>query len=145
MGEYNEEIFTLLRSVLPGDQEIPTRAFELLRGRFLDYVPNKSMQCVYPATPDFAGLSGNVENGIVAAAVDQAFIAFAALTSGRLCNPLTLNTTAIRPIPADGGNFTVDVRLRHLSKSILAMDAKVLNQDNKTAMTCTTTLLVARR
>jgi acyl-CoA synthetase (NDP forming) len=50
----------------------------------------------------------------------------------------------MRPIPADGKPFSVEARLRHRSKSIIAVDAKVINSAGKTAQTCTSTLLVSR-
>lgn len=145
MGEYNDEIMGLLATVLPKDVILPSRTFRHLRGRFLDYLPNKSMECSFPATVDFAGLSGEVENGILADAINHVFVAFATLTAGQLCKPVTLNCTAIRPVVTDGGAYTIEARLRYRSKSIIAIDAKLVNQDGKTAMTGTSTLMVARK
>ena len=146
MSEYHAEFMHLLGKSMAeyGKMEMPPRITEELRPRFLDHVPNKALICVFPAQPRFANPMGLLQGGILASAFDFVFGAMAFLTAARPCTSVTMNLTFIRPLPADDKEFTIDVRLRALTRNMIFLEGKALDAGEKTVATAMMTMQVLK-
>jgi len=144
MTEYHEEIMQQLSDALPkgADLTLPPPCFTKMDGLFLDYVPEHSMLCSFPAKQDYGNPLGHVQGGFIAAAIDNTFGPFSLLITGKPCASVTMNLAFIRPLKAGAGDMTVEARLLQQTKSLLFLNAKVSNAEGRTVCTASTTMVI---
>jgi acyl-coenzyme A thioesterase PaaI-like protein len=143
--EYHEEVLAQLKGCVQGlGYAVPPRAFEELQPRVLDYVPKKLLSCTFLAEERFANPMYQLFGAYLTMAFDVSFGMFAMLTAERPCATVTLDTHFIRPLPANGQPFTVQVRLRALNRSMVFLEGVAVNHEEKAVATATTTMNVVR-
>lgn len=145
MSQCHDAVINALKSAIPPGMtvEVPPRQFREMRGNFTGYTPNKTLACAFPAQEQHANCLGQVSGGALAAAVDNTYNAFGFLVAKRPCELITMDMSYIRPMAADSGIFSVEARLRAKSRSVLFMEAKVMNDEGKTVATSTATVTIA--
>jgi len=144
MTEYHQEICRELAKAAGPElsANIPPQSFSQMDGVFLDYMPDHSMLCSFPAKAAYANPMGLVQGGFIAAAIDNTFGPFAMLLTRKPCASVTLNLSYIRPIQAGEGDMTVEVRLLQQTRSLLFLNAKVSTPEGRTACTATSTMVI---
>lgn len=145
-NDYQEEVLEALAAAAPAEANLnlPPAVFEELRPRILDYVPRKLITLTFAAEPRFGDPRKYLSGAYFTMTFDLAFSMLALLTARRPCACLTLNTSFIRPLPADEAPFTVEARVRALTGSVLFLEAKASNEDDKTLVTATSTMNVLK-
>lgn len=146
MDEFEREIVATMHSLLAESTNpapaLPPPVFKHMRGRIVDYVEGETMICAFPALAEYANPAGLVQGGIIAAAIDNTFGPLSLLATRKPCSTLNLNTTFVRPIAAGDGEMTVEARVRAVTRALVFLEAKVADQDGRTAVTATSTMLV---
>jgi uncharacterized protein (TIGR00369 family) len=146
MGDFEQEIVATMQSLLAESTNpapaLPPPAFKRMQGRIVDYVEGELMICAFPALAEYANPAGLVQGGFIGAAIDNTFGPLSLLVTRRPCSTLNLNTTFVRPITAGDGDMTVEARVRALTRALVFLEAKVADQDGRTAVTATSTMLV---
>ncbi|HNR31288.1 MAG TPA: PaaI family thioesterase [Candidatus Hydrogenedentes bacterium] len=142
-----DELYAKLRGRVgdDGGLTIPPVIVAELRPRLLDHTPGESIRCAFPAQERFANPMGMLQGGIIAAAFDFVFGMLAFLTLERPCASVTMNLTYLRPLPADGAEFTVEVCMRAAMRSLAFLEGSVCDGNGKTIATATTTMNVPRQ
>ena len=140
----NQRILSEMRALTPEGTSltIPPPIFEELRPHFVQYVPHRLLKLVVVAQEQYADPAGNVQAGIVAAAFDAAFSTMAFLASARPATTLSLETSCIGPIPADGNEITIEVFLRARTRSLVFLDGAAHTSEGQLAATGKATLTV---
>lgn len=122
--------------------EIPPKVFVEMGAEITDYVRNQSMTVSMPAPERYAGPTGMLQGGIIAAAFDNAFGPFAYLTAKRPCVTTDLHITYLRPIKTGSGKITVEVTLRAKTRRFVFMDGVVYNGAGKPAAKAAMTVAI---
>lgn len=143
--KFHDEVLAQLAGTVQGlGFAVPSRAFEELQPRVLEYVPKKLLACTFLAEARFANPMHQLFGAYLTMAFDVSFGMFAMLAAECPCATVTLDTHFIRPLPANGQPFTVQVRLRALNQSIVFLEGVAVNQEEKAVATATTTMNVVR-
>lgn len=145
MTERTNELYERLRGGAGAGLTIPPRIVEELRPRFLDIGPQGPITCAFPAQERFANPMAMLQGGIVAAAFDFVFGTLAFLATERPCASVTMNLAYIRPLPADGGEFTVEVHMRSVMRSMVFLEGTARDANGNIVATATTTMNVPRQ
>jgi uncharacterized protein (TIGR00369 family) len=142
--EGHEAVAAELRRILPADSgvEIPPAAFETLGAEFIEYAPGGKLSATFAANPAFANPMGVFLGAAVSAALDVLFGSLAFLESRQACTTVTLETTFVRPIFADGNRFRCEVNLRAKTKRFIFLEGRAFNYENKLAATATSTMVI---
>ena len=140
----NQRIISELRTLTPEgmDLTIPPPIFEELRPHFVQYVPHRLLKMVVPAQQQFANPSGNLQGGILTAAFDAAFGVLAFLSSTRPATTVTLETSYIGPVAADGEEVTIEVLLRARTRSMVFLDGTAHTNEGQLAATAKATFSI---
>ncbi|MCP4643375.1 MAG: PaaI family thioesterase [bacterium] len=121
--------------------EIPPRVFREMGGTIVDYVRNRSMRVTFPVRPEYAGPTGAMQGGMIAAAFDNAFGPFCYLVAKRPCLTVSMETSYMRTVPTDEeGTLVVEVRLRAKTRTLLFLEAEAFNGGGKLVATAKTSL-----
>lgn len=139
-----EAIAAHMRRNLPKDApvQLPPPAFNTFGAEFTEYAPGGVLKATFLANPSLANPVGVVLGAAVGAAVDILFGSFAYMETGVPCTTVTMETTFVRPIIADGGRYRCEVSLRAKTKRFMFLEGRAFTQDHRLAMTSTTTMLL---
>lgn len=147
MTDQHEQLLDRLRELFSGSLpvSIPPRVFEELGLRLTKYDPGKVLVVTAPALEKFCNPMGSYPGGMLGAVFDAAFCTMAYLVAERPCTTAQMEMQFMRPLPADGKSFTVEVRLRALRNSMLFLEGRALDRDKRLIATAGTTLLVLKQ
>lgn len=146
MPDPHESILEALRAAAASDPPVvmPPAAFDALQVHFKDHHAGRTLLCAFPAQPHFANSAGCVHAGILSAAFDIAFTSLALLETRRPVSPITMEASFVRPLPADGRPFDIQVRIKAKTRSVLFLDGRASNPDGKTVATAGATMSVLK-
>lgn len=142
MADPHEAVLETLRRILPGDPplRVPPDIFTEFGVRVTAHTPGRSLACAFPAQARFANPAGFLQGGILVAAFDIAFGTLAFLEAGRACATITVESSFLRPLAADGREFQVRVRLTAKTRTVLFLDGRARGPNGKTIATAGTTM-----
>jgi len=142
MIESYEELMAQLREYVPEGAkiELPPLVMNELDMRFIKYEPQKYMVCAFPAQRRFANPMHVYQGGVVGAAFDVVFGAFAMLLTKKPCTTVTMETAFMRPLYASGEDFTIDVRMRAVHKNFIFLEGYGKDPNAKLFATASTTM-----
>lgn len=130
------------REIPPGAGiRIPPPAFSTLGAEFTEYAPGGALKATFHADPAFANPLGTYLGAAIGAAMDVIFGSMAYLETRQPCTTVTMETTFVRPIIADGGRYLCEVNLRAVTRRFVFLEGKAYSQTGKLAMTATSTML----
>jgi len=109
---------------------------------FLEYAPGGCLKASFPASTAFANPVGVFLGAATGAAMDVLFGSLAYLETRVPCTTVTMETTFIRPILADGRSFRCEVSVRAKTKRFVFLEGRAFGPENKLAMTSTTTMVL---
>lgn len=136
----HEDIIERLRALAPEAvrAQLPPAIFAEMGLRLAEYKEGRGLTCGFPAQARFANPWGLYQGGALMAAFDIAFGCLATLELHTACTTLSMESAFVRPLPADGAEFLVQVRLRAKTKSVLFMEGKARGAGGRTVATATT-------
>lgn len=133
-----------MRRGIPLDSgiQIPPPAFETLGAQFLEYAPGGILTATFVADPAFANPVGVYLGAAISAGLDVLFGSMAYMETRKACTTVTLETSFVRPIFADGNRYRCEVNIRAKTKRFVFLEGKAFNHENKLCSTATTTMLI---
>src|SRR5690606_33374532 len=87
---------------------------------------------------------GQLSSGVVMAAFDIAFSALALLEANRMVSTVTVESSFVRPVTADGRLFEVHARIKAKTRSVVFLDGRASTTEGKTAATAGATMAVIK-
>jgi acyl-coenzyme A thioesterase PaaI-like protein len=124
--------------------QIPPKVFEGMDAEVVRHIKNKSLAIRLPAKEWYAGPTGFMQGGMIAAAFDNAFGPFSYLVARRPCVTQSLDVRYMRPVPAGSGFLEVEVSLVAKTRTTLFLEGRALIGGSKLAATASTVMAVLR-
>jgi uncharacterized protein (TIGR00369 family) len=147
MVDQHDQLLETLRELFSGGLpvSIPPKIFDELGLRLTKYDAGKVLVVSAPASEKFCNPMGSYQGGVLGAVFDAAFGTMAFLIAERPCTTAQMEMQFMRPLPADGRTFTVEVRLRALRNSMLFLEGRALDRDKRQVAAASTTMLVLKQ
>lgn len=144
MDELGREILERIRSLVPEGTEfdIPPPIVEDMEVSFRSFDPGRSLVLDVPLFPRYAGPTGMVQGGIIAAAFDDAYGPLAYLTAGAFAVTVTLDLSFVRPLPVSAGRMEVEVRVVERTRRLVFLEGSARNPEGKLVATSRTEMMV---
>ncbi len=139
-----EAVSEEMRRGMPEDSGIvlPPPAFTALGAEFLEYAPGGMLKATFLADPAFANPMGIYLGAAIGAGLDVLFGSMAYMETRQPCTTVTMETSFVRPIYADGNRYRCEVNLRAKTKRFVFLEGKAFNFENKLCTTATSTMLI---
>jgi len=116
---------------------LPPPCFIEMKGKYVDYVRNKSLTVSFPVQAHFANPTGAMQGGFITAAFDNVLGPLSYLIAKKPAVTLDLTTNYIRPIMV-GDVITIQAHLVGKGFATMHMSAEARNQKGKLIATATT-------
>lgn len=139
-----EAIVAEMKRALPVDSDIliPPPAFAHMGAEFQEYTRGGALRASFPASHAFANPMGVYLGAATGAAIDVLFGALAFLETGAACTTISMESSFIRPIFADGRRYVAEVRVVQRTKRLVFLEGLARNPEGKTAVTAKTTMMI---
>ena len=121
---------------------LPPAAFAALGAEFTEYVPGTRLKASFHADPAFANPLGVYLGAAIGAGLDVLFGSMAYMETRLPCTTVTMETTFVRPIIADGARYHGEVSLRAKTKRFVFLEGKAFNHEGKLCATATSTMVI---
>lgn len=144
MSESHDEILGRMAERAPQGVNVtlPPRIAEELGPRFTELVDGERLTAAYPAQPRHANPMGVLQGGILGAAIDHCMGSLAFYSTHHPCASVTFNLTFIKPLPADGREYTVTAFLRARTRSLAFLEGEARDAENNLLATATSTVRI---
>jgi acyl-coenzyme A thioesterase PaaI-like protein len=124
--------------------EIPPKVFEGMDAEVIAHTKNRLLAIRLPVMEWYAGPTGFMQGGMIAAAFDNAFGPFSYLVARRPCVTQSLDVRYMRPVPAGSGFLEVEVSLVAKTRTTLFLEGRALIGGSKLAATASTVMAILR-
>lgn len=140
----HDAVSAALQQEIPQDSGmlIPPPAFETLGAEFIEYAPGGVLKATFVADRALSNPVGVYLGAAIGAGLDVLFGSMAYMETRRPCTTVTLETTFVRPIFADGQRYRCEVNVRAKTKRFVFLEGKAFNYENRLSATATTTMLI---
>lgn len=127
------------------DAEIPPPVIRAMEAEVREWEPGQRVVMSFPTLDRYAGPTGFVQGGVLAAAFDNAFGPVAYTAAGTLVVSVALSVTFVRPLPVSAGRFDVDAELVEVTRRFAFVRGEARSPDGRLLATCTSELVAAPR
>lgn len=121
--------------------EIPPPVVRAMEAEIREWEPGRRVVMVFPTLERYAGPTGFVQGGVLAAAFDNAFGPVAYSAAGGLVVSVGLSVTFLRPLPVAAGRFTVEAELVDATRRFAFVRGEAQSPDGRLLATCTSELV----
>lgn len=144
MDDLDREILGRIRSLVPDgmDFELPPPILRDMEVSFRSFEPGRSLTMDVPLFERYAGPTGMVQGGVIAAAFDDAYGPLAYLTAGAFAVTVTLDLSFVRPLPVSAGSMEVEVRVVENTRRLVFLEGSARNPEGKLVATSRTEMLI---
>lgn len=136
-----ERLIRDLRELLgPGPELLPPVVRDM-EAEVREWEPGRRIVMGFPTLPRYAGPTGVVQGGVLAAGFDSAFGPVAYTAAGGLVATVTLSVSFVRPVSVEEGHFTVEAELVDATRRFAFVRGEARRPDGRLVATGTSELV----
>lgn len=123
--------------------KIPPPVVRAMEADIREWEPGRRIVMAFPTLERYAGPTGFVQGGVLAAAFDNAFGPVAYTAVGRMVVSVGLSVSFVRPVPVSVGHFLVEAHLVEATRRFAFVRGEASRPDGKLVAACSSELVAA--
>lgn len=142
--EGDDIITQKLQSLVPAPMRprIPPPVIVELQGRMQHYAAGETLTAFFPPQPRFTNVAGGVQGGILTAGLDAVMGCLAFLECGAPCTSLTIESSFVRAVRPEDGDFKIRAYFLARTKSLAFLRGEVLGPNDEICVTSAMTMMI---
>jgi len=130
-----------LRQLFGSGPEIPPPVIRAMETEIREWHPGRRIVMTFPTLSRYAGPTGFVQGGVIAAAFDNAFGPVAYTAARGFVVTVALSVSFLRPLAVEGGRFTVEAELVDVTRRFAFLRGEARNVEGRLVATCSSELV----
>lgn len=130
-----------LRELFGSGPDIPPPVIRAMEAEISEWEPGRRVVMTFPTLPRYAGPTGFVQGGVIAAAFDNAFGPVAYTAASRLVVSVALSVSFVRPLSVEEGHFNVEARLVDVTRRFVFIGGQARTLGGRLVATCSSELV----
>ena len=140
-GELAETLFADLRETLGEGPELPPPIVRAMDARVEAWERGRRLVMSFPAKPSYAGPTGFLQGGVIAAAFDDVLGPVAYTAAGGVVVSIALSVTFHRPLRVGRSRLVVEATLVEATRRLVFVRGEARDEERRLLATCTSELI----
>lgn len=141
----DERLTRDLRELFGSSPDIPPPVIRAMETEIREWEPGRRVVMTFPTLPRYAGPTGFVQGGVIAAAFDNAFGPVAYTAASTLVVSVALSVSFVRPLSVQEGHFNVEAELVEVTRRFVFIRGEARTLNGRLVATCSSELVAVER
>ena len=130
-----------LRQLFGSGPDIPPPVIRAMKTEIEEWDPGRRVVMTFPTLPRYAGPTGFVQGGVIAAAFDNAFGPVAYTAASSLVVSVALSVSFVRPLAIQEEWFHVEAELVEVTRRFVFVRGEARTRNGRLVATCSSELV----
>lgn len=136
-----ERLIRDLKKLFGSSADIPPPVVRAMEAEISEWEPGRRIVMRFPTLRRYAGPTGFVQGGVIAAAFDNAFGPVAYTAASRLVVSVALSVSFVRPLSVEEDHFTVEAQLVDVTRRFVFVRGQARTLGGRLVATCSSELV----